>query len=43
MRLAAARVRSIDGGGHLFVVEQAQQFNEAVLGFLDGLSQQEGS
>jgi pimeloyl-ACP methyl ester carboxylesterase len=42
-RIPNARVRSIDGGGHLFVVEKAQQFNEAVLGFLDGLSQQEGS
>jgi pimeloyl-ACP methyl ester carboxylesterase len=37
-RIPDARVRSIDGGGHLFVVEQAQQFNEAVFGFLDGLS-----
>jgi pimeloyl-ACP methyl ester carboxylesterase len=36
-RIPDARVRSIDGGGHLFVVEQAQQFNEAVFGFLDGL------
>ena len=42
-RIPNARVRSIDGGGHLFVVEKAQQFNEAVWGFLDGLSQQEGS
>ncbi len=38
-----ARARFIDGGGHLFVVEQAQRFNEAVLGFLDGLSRQEVS
>ncbi len=37
-RIPDARVRSIDGGGHLFVVEQAQQFNEAVFGFLEGLS-----
>ena len=37
-RIPDARVRVIDGGGHLFVVERSQQFNEAVLGFLDGLS-----
>jgi pimeloyl-ACP methyl ester carboxylesterase len=37
-RIPDARVRSIDGGGHLFVVEQAHRFNEAVFGFLDGLS-----
>ena len=36
-RIPDAQARSIDGG-HLFVVEQAQQFNEAVLDFLDGLS-----
>ena len=37
-RIPNAQLRSIDGGGHLFVVEQPQQFNEAVLGFLDSLS-----
>jgi pimeloyl-ACP methyl ester carboxylesterase len=37
-RIPDARVRFIDGGGHLFVVEQPQQFNEAILGFLDDLS-----
>ena len=33
-----AQVRFIDGGGHLFVVEQPQEFNDTVLDFLDGLS-----
>jgi pimeloyl-ACP methyl ester carboxylesterase len=37
-RIPGARMRCFDGGGHLFVVEQPHQFNEAVLGFLDGLS-----
>jgi pimeloyl-ACP methyl ester carboxylesterase len=37
-RIPNAQLRSIDGGGHLFVVEQPQQFNEAVIGFLNSLS-----
>jgi 3-oxoadipate enol-lactonase len=37
-RIPDAQLRTITGGGHLFVVEQPQQFNEAVLGFLEGLS-----
>jgi pimeloyl-ACP methyl ester carboxylesterase len=36
-RIPDAQLCSIDGGGHLFVVEQPQQFNEAVIDFLDGL------
>ena len=37
-RIPDAQLCSIDGGGHLFVVEQPQQFNEAVIGFLNSLS-----
>jgi pimeloyl-ACP methyl ester carboxylesterase len=37
-RIPDAQLCLIDGGGHLFVVEQPQQFNEAVFGFLDGLA-----
>ena len=37
-RIPNAQLRLIDGGGHLFVVEQPQQFNEAAFGFLDGLA-----
>lgn len=33
-----ARAHTIDGGGHLFVIEQPERFNEAVIGFLDELS-----
>jgi pimeloyl-ACP methyl ester carboxylesterase len=33
-----ARMRFIDDGGHLFLIEQPQQFNQAVIDFLDGLS-----
>jgi pimeloyl-ACP methyl ester carboxylesterase len=29
---------SIDGGGHLFLIEQPRQFNQAVIKFLEGLS-----
>ena len=32
-----ARMKAIDGGGHLFLIEQPQQFNQAVGDFLDGL------
>lgn len=42
-RIPNARLRFIDDGGHLFVVEQPQQFNDAVIGFLDGLSPDMGS
>jgi len=37
-RIPDAQMRSIDGGGHMFVIEQPVQFNEAVIGFLNGLS-----
>jgi len=32
-----AQMRVIDDGGHLFLIEQPQQFNQAVMDFLDGL------
>jgi len=37
-RIPGAQMISIDGGGHLFLIEQPEAFNEAVIGFLDGLS-----
>ena len=37
-RIPVAQMISIDGGGHLFLIEQPEAFNEAVIGFLDGLS-----
>jgi len=37
-RIPDARMSAIDDGGHLFLIEQPQQFNEAVMDFLDGLS-----
>jgi pimeloyl-ACP methyl ester carboxylesterase len=37
-RIPDARMISIDDGGHLFLIEQSEQFNEAVIDFLDGLS-----
>ena len=37
-RIPGAQMISIDGGGHLFLVEQPEAFNEALIGFLDGLS-----
>ena len=36
--IPAAQMISIDGGGHQFVIEQPEAFNEAVMSFLDGLS-----
>jgi pimeloyl-ACP methyl ester carboxylesterase len=33
-----AQMVSIDGGGHLFLIEQPRQFNQAVIKFLEGLS-----
>ena len=32
-----ARMSTIDDGGHLVLIEQPQQFNQAVIDFLDGL------
>jgi len=37
-RIPDARMSAIDAGGHLFPIEQPQQFNGAVIDFLDGLS-----
>lgn len=37
-RIPVAQMISIDGGGHLFLIEQPEAFNEAVISFLDGLS-----
>ena len=37
-KIPVAQMISIDGGGHLFLIEQPEAFNEAVIGFLDGLS-----
>lgn len=37
-RIPDARMSVIDDGGHLFLIEQSQQFNLAVIDFLDGLS-----
>ena len=37
-RIPDAQMISIDGGGHLFLIEQPRQFNEAVIKFLEGLS-----
>jgi pimeloyl-ACP methyl ester carboxylesterase len=37
-RISEAQMISINGGGHLFLIEQPEAFNEAVIGFLDGLS-----
>ena len=36
-RIPVAQIISIDGGGHLFLIERPEAFNEAVIGFLDGL------
>jgi pimeloyl-ACP methyl ester carboxylesterase len=37
-RIPDAQMISIDGGGHLFLIEQPRQFNAAVIEFLEGLS-----
>ncbi len=37
-RIPDARMHAIDDGGHLFLIEQPQQFNAAVMDFLDGIS-----
>ncbi len=37
-RIPDARMSAIDEGGHLFLIEQPQQFNAAVIDFLNGLS-----
>ena len=37
-KIPDAQMVSIDGGGHLFIIEQSQQFNTAVINFLEGLS-----
>jgi len=34
-RIPVAQMIFIDGGGHLFLIEQPEAFNEAVIGFLD--------
>jgi pimeloyl-ACP methyl ester carboxylesterase len=34
-RIPVAQMISIDGGGHLFLIEQPKAFNEAIVGFLD--------
>jgi pimeloyl-ACP methyl ester carboxylesterase len=36
-RIPDAQMVSIDGGGHLFLIEQPRQFNDAVIKFLDGI------
>jgi len=36
-RIPVAQIISIDGGGHQFLIEQPEAFNEAVIGFLDDL------
>ena len=37
-RIPDARMSVIDDGGHLFLIEQPQQFNQAVIDFLDGIA-----
>ena len=37
--IPGARMKAIDDGGHLFLIEQPQQFNQAVRDFLEGLSE----
>jgi pimeloyl-ACP methyl ester carboxylesterase len=37
-RIPVAQMISIDGGGHQFLIEQPEAFNQAVIAFLDGLS-----
>lgn len=37
-RIPDAQMISIDGGGHLFLIEHPRQFNDAVIAFLEGLS-----
>jgi pimeloyl-ACP methyl ester carboxylesterase len=37
-RIPVAQMISIDGGGHLLLIEQPEASNEAVISFLDGLS-----
>jgi pimeloyl-ACP methyl ester carboxylesterase len=37
-RFPIAQMISIDDGGHLFLIEQPEEFNETVIGFLAGLS-----
>ncbi|MDX1707183.1 MAG: alpha/beta hydrolase [Desulfobacterales bacterium] len=37
-RIPHAQMISIDGGGHLFLIEQPRQFNQAIIKFLEGLS-----
>ena len=37
-KIPDAQMISINGGGHLFLIEQPRQFNEAVIGFLEALS-----
>ena len=36
-KIPSAQMISIDGGGHLFLIEQPRQFNQAVINFLEGL------
>lgn len=42
-RIPNAQLRVIEGGAHQFLVEQADAFNRAVLGFLDSLPVQPGA
>jgi pimeloyl-ACP methyl ester carboxylesterase len=42
-RIPNAQLKVIEGGGHQFLVEQADAFNEAVLDFLESLSEQPAS
>lgn len=37
-RIPDAQLISIDGGGHLFLIEKPRQFNDAVIKFLEGIS-----
>ena len=37
-KIPDAQMIAIDGGGHLFLIEQPRQFNDAVIKFLKGLS-----
>jgi len=36
-RIPGARLQIIEGGGHLFLVEQADVFNRIVLDFLEAI------
>ena len=37
-KIPDAQMVSIDGGGHLFLIEQPRQFNTAVINFLEGIT-----